>query len=363
MDTWRVSATILSCSRGEKYKLLRRRQAPPWQLTSTFDLWQNRVSILRLDKTQDFSTIVISNNCYLQVTWRRYVLKNNGTFPEKRHLSGELIKMSYMHPSLLNNSMRMSTFMQNALRILRRLSHGLSPALISELLLQVKEACAAAQLRKSVNQLQDALWSLPTKEQAVYRSNLVTVLSAHVLHSYDAPLRLEAASWLRTFVQAGSVTQPGEVFVTLVTATTQVPTKDTRANINERAAYLRMIFDCFWPFRYPYPAFTWQEFPANEVFYPLTPLINSTDISIQEAILAIFAELPTLDDPEITEYLLPVALAWSRNSNPEHRRMVTNILARMSDTLAQEALRTLQRDDNQEVRNSARRAAEYVQRA
>lgn len=215
-----------------------------------------------------------------------------------------------------------------------------------------------------MNRVQDHVWKMSSSEQLLPRKRLSALLSAHVLHAPDAPLRLEAASWLRFLVQAGLVSQPEEVFLTLVTAATQAAQRARMKYVedgDELASYLQMIFDCFWPFRYPYATFTWEFFPANEVFYPLAPLLE--EANIQEALIAIFAELPTLDDTEIAQYLLPVALAWSSHPDSERRRRVTNVLARINQSSAQEALRRLQSDTDPIVRASAKRAAAYVQRA
>ena len=126
---------------------------------------------------------------------------------------------------------------------------------------------------------------------------------------------MEAAGWLRLFVQAGFVTTPHDVIATLVTAATQLSPTDN-ATTRERQAYLTMIFDCFWPFHHPYPAYTWQAFPANEVFYPLAPLITQADARTQDTLIGIFGELSSLNDTEIASYVLPVALQWANSTDP-----------------------------------------------
>jgi HEAT repeat protein len=137
-----------------------------------------------------------------------------------------------------------------------------------------------------------------------------------------------------------------------------------RAGISsEQRAYLKMIFDCFWPFRYPYPAFNWQQFPANEVFYPLVSLLNSADYATQDLLIGIFSELPTLDDSEIQPYLLPLALQWSNSPDAERRRQVTHALARMNHTAAYEALHRLLSDPDPVVRESAKSATGYMRKA
>jgi hypothetical protein len=113
-----------------------------------------------------------------------------------------------------------------------------------------------------------------------------------------------------------------------------------------------MIFACFWPFRYPQSPFPWQAFPDTSIFYPLTPLLAATDM--QDALISIFIDLPTLDEPEIVQYLLPVALAWSRDSDPERRRRIVAVLRRMHHANAQEALHCLQSDPNPLVRATAK---------
>jgi hypothetical protein len=241
------------------------------------------------------------------------------------------------------------------MRIMQRLSIRFERVSVSELLVQVEEAETAAQLTKVVNNVQDYLWSLPANQQTALRQHLVPALTTHVLHASEMSLRLEATRWLRLLIQAGVITQPKDVFTIFVTAVTHA------TQVQEQRAYLKLLFECFWPFRHPYPAYTWEDFPANEVFYPLASLLAQTDLDIQSALLAIFAELPTLNDKEITDYLLPVALHWSHHSDPEYRRRITDVLARMNDACAQEALQCLIADSDPIVQANARRAASYTQ--
>jgi HEAT repeat protein len=131
----------------------------------------------------------------------------------------------------------------------------------------------------------------------------------------------------------------------------------------EQQAYLKMIFQCFWPFRHPYPAFSWQLFPANDVFYPLASLFTEADDDAQDTLISIFAELPSLDDEEIARYLLPVALQWARDSDPERRRRIPNVLARINSASSCEALVHLQSDADPIVRKSAKSAAGFARRA
>jgi hypothetical protein len=264
---------------------------------------------------------------------------------------------------IVNHPNRLNTSMQNIMRGLRKLSSYLYPRSISELLLQLEEAATPAQLTGTMNKLQNLLWKLPDREQALFRKNLMHTLSMSVLQGAQEEVRLEAAGWLRLFVQAGLVTQPEDVFVTLVTAATHSTGGSQTTARNKQLAYLKLIFECFWPFRHPYPAYTWQVFPTNEAFYPLASLLNQGDYAIQDALIGIYAELPALDDKEILEHLLPVALYWSKHPDAERRRRVANVLARINQESAQEALCCLQSDADPIVQESAKTAAGYVRKA
>ncbi|HEX9131975.1 MAG TPA: hypothetical protein VF844_06760, partial [Ktedonobacteraceae bacterium] len=248
--------------------------------------------------------------------------------------------------------------LHNPIRALLQPFSGVHPVTNSDLLVRIQQATTPRQLTKLVDQLQSRIYNLPPEDQAITRKQLADTLSSLALHASQAPLRLEAAGWLRMFVQAAYLSQPEQIFVTLVTAA-------TRASIdsNEQRAYLKMIFDCFWPFRYPYAAYTWEQYPNNNVFYSLVPLLSQSDDDTQAMLIAIFAELPSLDDPEISAYLLPLALAWSDGANPERRQRITTILSLMSHSSAQEALSRLQADPNPSISTSAKRAAEKVRRA
>lgn len=252
---------------------------------------------------------------------------------------------------------------QNRLRDALRPFHQAKSMSIAELLQQVEDASSPQQLNKLVNKLQTKLWNLPKEEQILLRERLADALADHVLHSSSRPLRLEAAGWLRMFAQAAYLPQPEQVFVTLVTAATQNTTPDCHIDTRERAAYLSMIVDCFWPFRYPFPAYTWEVFPANTVFYPLASLLSQLDDYMQDTLMTIFAELPTLDDADIATPLLPIALQWANHTDSERRQRITVVLARMSHADAQHALSRLQSDPDPVVRASARRAAENIQKA
>jgi hypothetical protein len=232
---------------------------------------------------------------------------------------------------------------------------------ISELLTLVEEVTTPRQLTKLVNKLQVRIFKLPAQKHALCRQRLVDALTLHVLNASEALLRIAAAAWLRLFVQTGLILRPEEVFVTLVTATIRASAINSEASLNEQHEYLKLIFDCFWPYHYPYPAYTWEAFPANEVFYPLAPLLPQGDENIQDALISIYNELPTLDDEKIAENLLPVALRWSTDDNSERRSRITNILCKMTLPAAQDALLQLQHDANPLVATSARRATECIQ--
>lgn len=257
---------------------------------------------------------------------------------------------------------RLHTSMQTFLRNLRNRTIPLRPAPISELLVQVEEATTSAQLTKAVNRVQKRLWKLGASDQALLRTSLIAVLSLHTLQSQQAAMRLEAAGWLRLLVQAGFVSVPQDVFATLVTAATCLPANEYGQQ-QERLAYLKLIFDCFWPFRFPYPAYTWEEFPANEIFYPLASLITDADTETQDTLIGIFSELTTLNDSEIATHLLPVALRWAKHSDPERRRRVASVLARIDTASAQTALVRLLNDSDPVVRESAKGASSFARRA
>ncbi|HLH63364.1 MAG TPA: hypothetical protein VKV20_16905 [Ktedonobacteraceae bacterium] len=265
------------------------------------------------------------------------------------------------HLTLPGYSGRLLHSAQSTLRnVLRPISHAHSRT-ISELLIQLDEATTPAQLSKLVNTLQVRIFKLPAQKQLVQRKRVVDTLTLHVLHSPTAALRIEAASWLRLFIQASLISQPQEIFVTLVTAVTRTPTNSGDEQLQERQAYLKMIFDCFWPYRFPYPAYSWKDFPGNEVFYPLAPLFAQGNETTQDLLISLFNELPTLNDERIAEYLLPVALRWANDNDTERRCRITTILCKLNDPTAQNTLTQLQYDPNPLVANSARRAAECVQ--
>lgn len=261
---------------------------------------------------------------------------------------------------VIDHPNRLTASMQAFIRAFRKLSFYSTS--ISKLLWQLEEVATPTQLTRTVNRVQNLLWKLPTKDQGAFRQSLINVLSKHVLQGVQAGVRLEAAGWLRLFVQAGLVAQPEDVFVTLVTVTSRAPHSNPTNDIDEQRAYLKMIFECFWPYRHPYPAYSWQALPNNEVFYPLAPLFDQADYAMQDALMGIYGELTALDDGKILEHLLPVALQWSKHTDPERRRRVANVLARINQESAQEALRCLQSDSDPIVRESAKSAAAFVRK-
>lgn len=209
--------------------------------------------------------------------------------------------------TLSNYSNRFLTILDSSLHSLLHPVTNLYLLSISELLIQIEEASSPQQLTKTVNIVQKRLWKLSYQKQVLQRKRLLDALSLQVLHSPLPSVRLEAAGWLRTLTQAGMVTEPKDVFVTIVTAITMLADADNKKDTQELLAYLKILFDCFWPFRYPYPAFAPDTFPSNEVFYPLLPLFRVADSDVQDMLISIFAELPSPDDAEIVEYLLPIA--------------------------------------------------------
>ena len=215
-----------------------------------------------------------------------------------------------------------------------------------------------------MNTIQYQLWKLPEKEQMLSRKRMITTLSNHTLHGSGAALRIEAAGWLRLLLQAGLVAKPEDIFVTIVTATVRKQTPDFNTTIlREQKTLLTLLFQCFWPFHFPYPAYKWELFPNNKVFYPLASLMNFSDDEMQQTLFGIFAELPSLDDAEFLEFVLPFALQWSKHTDPERRRRAPNILARVNQEIALQALDRLLADADPQVKESAKCAAAYTRRA
>jgi hypothetical protein len=266
----------------------------------------------------------------------------------------------YSNISLPGYSNRINSRLHSPLQALLQAFSGVYTVSISELLVQIQKATTPHQLTRQVNKLQSRIWNLSPEEQAITRKKLTDILTSLALQASQTPLRLEAAGWLRMFVQAAYLSQPEQIFVTLVTAATQVHFGNRSIGTNEQHAYLKMIFECFWPFRYPYAAYNWEQYPNNNIFYSLAPLLSHSDDYTQDMLISIFAELPSLDDPEIAAYLLPVAITWSTHDDPERRQRISTILSLMSHNSAQEALTKLQNDPDLLVSTSARRAAEKV---
>ena len=260
--------------------------------------------------------------------------------------------------TLSNYSNRFLTILQSSLQSLLHPVTNLYLLSISELLIQIEEATSSQQLTKTVNIVQKRLWKLSHQKQVLQRKRLLDALTLLILHSQHSAVRLEAAGWLRTLIQAGMVTEPQDVFVTIVTAIKMLADADNKKDTENLLAYLKILFDCFWPFRFPYPAFSREAFPCNQVFYPLASLLDVADSDVQDMLISIFAELPSLDDAEIVEYLLPVAIEWTGHSDLERRRRIGAILARMGNASAHEALYRLETDSDPIVRARARRAAE-----
>ena len=186
----------------------------------------------------------------------------------------------------------------------------------------LEKAKTAHQLTKAMKKIQISLWKLSSDERLLASQRVTVVLSQHVLKASNASLKLVAADWLRLLMQMGVVAQPEIVFVTLVTAAIKAFHRNTQESARELRTYLKLIFESFWPFRSPYAAFPRELFPSKAVFYPLIPLLSQADTEMQESLLIIFAELPTLDDVEIEEHLLPPALIESSHADPEPQRRV-----------------------------------------
>ena len=262
----------------------------------------------------------------------------------------------------LDHQQQIPTSLHTFVRGLRDKMMTFYSSSILELLVQVEQATTAAQLTSAVNRVQKRIWKLAVSEQATFRATLLAILTTHTLQNQRTALRIEAAGWLRLFVQAGFVATPQDVFVTLVTAAIRI-SPESEAERLEQQTYLTMIFDCFWPFRHPYPAYTWQAFPANEVFYPLAALVATADEQVQDICMSIFGELPSLNDADIATHLLPIALDWAHADDTERRRRITNILARLDDGEAHEALMGMLSDADANVRENAKSATDFLRRA
>ena len=176
-------------------------------------------------------------------------------------------------------------------------------ASIANLLDAVREASTARQLIRRFNVVQARLWSLgQTPERLQYTQQLVEALREQVLSAPSAKVSITAAGLLRMLLQLGGVSQPEKIFETLVRAVLQIEKNEQHSEQNAQAEsalsqYLQLLFGCFWPFHYPYPAYTWQQFPPNDIFYPLVPLLDALSSRNQEMLQCIFSELPHFSIP------------------------------------------------------------------
>ncbi len=218
-------------------------------------------------------------------------------------------------------------------------------------------AASPQQLNKLVNRFQGKIWNLSRDEQALLRERLAEVLSGLVLQSKTRALRLEAAGWMRLLVQAAYLSEPGSVFITLIAAAT----RNGEIDVAERRAYLKMIVDCFWPFRHPYVTYNWEKLPANAGFSPLAALFALNEDSIEDSLVAVFSQLPTLDNCDITACLLPVVLRWAKHPDADRRQRVISLLARLDAADARAALEQLGSDNDPVVRLNTLQAVEASQ--
>jgi hypothetical protein len=223
-----------------------------------------------------------------------------------------------------------------------------------ELLDLIADATSPQQLNKHVNRFQGRIWNLSRDEQALLRERLAEVLSDLVLQSKMRELRLEAAGWMRLLVQAAYLSEPGSVFLTLIAAAT----RNSEFDVAECRDYLKMIIDCFWPFRQPYATYSWEKLPAIEAFSPLATLLVLNEDSIEDALVALFSQLPTLDNSEIAVALLPVVLRWAKHLDVDRRQRVISLLAGLAAADARVALEQLSFDNDPVVRHNALRALE-----
>ena len=263
-----------------------------------------------------------------------------------------------LHPSLSHHQMRLTSILQS-MHTMLQLFAGSSALTLTELVQRVESAQTAAQLTKAINGLQHRLWKLSKAEQTHQREHLMNALIVHVSSAPHASLRIEAARWLRLLTQAGLLSDPHNVFATFVTAATRLKNAQAEER-REQLLYLTLLFECLCAFHHPYPAYAWQLFPANDLFFPLTALLDTTDSELQEALIAIYAELPAIDEEEIIDPLLPVALAWARHTDAERRRRVTHLLARFSLASTEATLSHLLSDADPIVRASAKSATNYA---
>ncbi len=197
-----------------------------------------------------------------------------------------------------------------------------------EILHTIECATSVRELARAVNILQSHVWRATQQDASRLLTEALTRLQLHVLSTAPVSLRLEAARWLRFFVQSAMIKQPREIFITLVTAAvTTLPLELTPTSVQQETlhSYLLLLLDCCWPFRYPYPALDWDVFPEEEVFVPLAGLLGHPQITeeIRELLLTIFAILPTLHHPVLRETLGPIVQAWQ---GPRHTGVYQSVV-------------------------------------
>jgi len=250
----------------------------------------------------------------------------------------------------------------SSLQNIRHTDNRLQATSNAELLHTVSNATTSKQLTRSVNKVQERLWKIRpshSTEQRQLADQLVDALNTHVIFAPTMSMRTTAASFLRMIVQMGLPSQPEVVFATFVIAIVQA-SDNTSQSEQERYVYLKLLFECFWPFRPPSPAFTQGQFPSNTIFYPLVPLLDKFSPRAQEMLLCVFAELPSLSEHEFTDYLLPFTLRWSQHSDAHYRQSVCDVLARMRVEQAYETLLRLTCDTEASVRERAGYALLYA---
>lgn len=263
--------------------------------------------------------------------------------------------------SLANYIPRLLTFKQGVKLVIRHVQ----TVSTANLLRAVSRATTARQLTIAVNNLQEQIWKV-SDVQATGRlhlaDQLIDVLHTQVLFAPSASVRTTAASFLRMLIQMGLSSQPDTIFTTLVTAIVEASNVIVQGE-EERFIYLKLLFECFWPFRYPNPAFSWEQFPSNSIFYPLAPQLDSLAQREQEMLLSIFSELPRLDEKEFSDYLLPFALHRAQHHDARCRQSICGILARISNEQAYEALCNLKNDSDAMVRARATNELHYVKQS
>src|SRR3989442_2898215 len=133
----------------------------------------------------------------LNVTTAVCGVRGKNTVRGKKDMS----QLHYSDISLPAYSNRINTLLRNPLRVLLQPVYGLYSVSIPELFVQIQKATTPQQLTKLVNKLQSRIYNLSPAEQAVTRNQLTDSLSSLALRASQVSLRLEAAGWLRMFVQ------------------------------------------------------------------------------------------------------------------------------------------------------------------